>query len=153
SGDPVFAVRGGASGVESVGIGDLDVRTQADGRVWVHYTPHDPNRFVSAASVLEGESGAGDLERKLVLLGVTGLGLIDYQSTPLGERMPGIEIHAQVLENIFDGALLTRPRWGAWVEALAFLLAGLMVVYCVPRLSPGRSAGLLVLLLIGLGLG
>jgi serine phosphatase RsbU (regulator of sigma subunit) len=65
--------------------------------------------------------------------------------------MPGIEIHAQVLENVFDGALLMRPRWAAWVEGLALFVAGLVVVCSVPRLSPGRSTGLLVLLLITLG--
>src|SRR5439155_25047841 len=66
----------------------------------------------------------------------------------LGERMPGLEIHAQVLENVFDGALLMRPRWATWAEGLALLVAGLIVVCSVPRLSPGRSTGLLLLLLI-----
>ena len=125
--------------------------TQDDGRLWLHYTPHDPARFVSAARVLDGQTDPEELERKLVLLGVTGLGLIDYQSTPLGERMPGIEIPAQVLENVFDGALLTRPRWAPWAEALAFLAAGLAVVVLVPWLAPGRSTALLAVLLLALG--
>lgn len=151
SGEAIFAVHGGSGGVEAVSIGDLSVPTQSDGRVWVHYTPHDADRFIPAAEVLEEEADAGRFERKLVLVGVTGLGLIDYQSTPLGERMPGIEIHAQVLENVFDGALLMRPRWAPWIEALAFVIAGLAVVYCVPRFSPGRSTALLVLVVITLG--
>jgi len=151
SGEPIFVVRGGVSGVEAVEIGDLVVPTQSDGRLWVHYTPHDASRFVSAADVLGGTADPAQLEGKLVLLGVTGLGLIDYQSTPLGERMPGVEIHAQVLENVFDGALLVRPRWATWVEGLALLVAGLVVVCSVPRLSPGRSTVLLLLLLITLG--
>jgi len=148
SGEALFFVRGGAAGVEAVGFGDLTVPTQSDGRLWVHYTPHDASRFISAADVLGGEVDNAQLERKLVLVGVTGLGLIDYQTTPLGERMPGIEIHAQVLENVFDGALLMRPRWAAWVEGLALFVVGLVVVCSVPRLSPGRSTILLVLLLI-----
>ena len=153
AGEPAFAVRGGAAGVEAVVIGDLSVPTQADGRLWVHYTPHDPSRFISAAAMLDGDADPAELGRKLVLVGVTGLGLIDYQSTPLGERMPGIEIHAQVLENIFDGALLMRARWAPWIEALAFVVVGLIVVYSVPRLSPMRSTTLLVVLLIALGAG
>jgi serine phosphatase RsbU (regulator of sigma subunit)/CHASE2 domain-containing sensor protein len=152
AGVQAFAVRSGAAGIEAVGIG-VSVPTQADGRLWVHYTPHDPSRFISAADVLDGKTEPAELERKLVLVGVTALGLIDYQSTPLGERMPGIEIHAQVLENVFDGALLMRPRWAPWVEAFALLIAGLIVVYTVPRLSPARSTGLLVALLFALGGG
>jgi adenylate cyclase len=151
AGEAAFAVRGGAAGVEAVVIGDLSVPTQADGRLWVHYTPHDPSRFFSAAAILDGNADPAELERKLVLVGVTGLGLIDYPSTPTGERMPGIEIHAQVLENVFDGALLMRARWAPWIEALAFAVAGLIVVYSVPRLSPARSTALLVVLLVVLG--
>jgi serine phosphatase RsbU (regulator of sigma subunit) len=152
SGAPLFAVHGGAGGVDAVSIGDLSVPTQPDGRIWVHYTPHDPDRFISAAELLEGHAESARIERKLVLVGVTGLGLIDYQSTPLGERMPGIEIHAQVLESIFDGDLLMRPRWAVWIETFALVVAGLIVVYCVPRFSPRRSSALVALVLIALGL-
>jgi serine phosphatase RsbU (regulator of sigma subunit) len=152
SGAPLFAVHGGAGGVDAVSIGDLSVPTQPDGRIWVHYTPHDPDRFISAAELLEGHAESARIERKLVLVGVTGLGLIDYQSTPLGERMPGIEIHAQVLESIFDGDLLVRPRWAFWIETFALVVAGLIVVYCVPRFSPRRSSALVALVLIALGL-
>jgi serine phosphatase RsbU (regulator of sigma subunit)/CHASE2 domain-containing sensor protein len=151
TGEALFFVRGGAAGVELVGFGDLTVPTQPDGRLWVHYTPHDASRFISAADVLGEEIDYAQLEGKLVLVGVTGLGLIDYQTTPLGERMPGIEIHAQVLENVFEGTLLMRPRWAAWVEGLALFVVGLVVVCSVPRLSPGRSTFLLGLLLVMLG--
>ena len=87
-GEPLFVVQGSAAGVKSVGIGGLTVPTQQDGRLWVHFTPHDTSRFISAAGVLTGESDMGQFERKLVLVGVTGLGLIDYPDTPLG-RMQG----------------------------------------------------------------
>lgn len=151
SGEPLFVVQGGAGGVEGVGIGDLVVPTQSDGRLWIHYTPHDSGRFISAADVLNGEADNAQIESKLVLLGVTGLGLIDHQTTPLGERMPGIEIHAQVLENVFDGTLLMRPRWALWVEGLILFVAGVIFIYAVRRLSPGRSVVLLVLSLTTLG--
>ena len=151
AGEPLFSVQGGAAGVEDVGIGDIRVPTQGDGRVWVHYTPHDPDRFVSAADVLDGTAVSTRLARKLVLVGVTGLGLVDYQSTPLGERMPGIEIHAQLLENVFDGALLMRPRWAPAAEALALFVGGLIVLFSVPRVSPVRSVACLIVLLLALG--
>src|SRR5262249_61464831 len=107
--NPLFTVSSDRTGVQAVGIGDLTIPTQPDGHVWVYYTPHNASRYVSAADVLAGSVDDSELERKLVLVGLTALGLIDYQTTPLGDRMPGVEIHAQVLENIFDGRLLSRP--------------------------------------------
>lgn len=150
SGNPLFTVSSDKTGVQAVGIGDLTVPTQRDGQIWVHYTPHNASRYVSAFDVLAGTVDNAELESKLVLVGLTALGLIDYQTTPLGERMPGVEIHAQVLENIFDGNLLSRPRWAPWAEAAAFLALGLVIVYAVPRLTPRRSGILLAVLLAAL---
>ena len=132
---PLLSVRVGAAGVESVGIGGLLVPTEPDGSVRLRFSRTDPARFVSAADVLAGKADPHLFERKLVLIGVTALGLSDYQATPVTERMSGVEIHAQVLESIFDGDLLSRPRAAAWAEAALLLLAGLGLVLVVPRLA------------------
>jgi CHASE2 domain-containing sensor protein/serine phosphatase RsbU (regulator of sigma subunit) len=150
SGDPVFTVNSDATGVRSIGVGGVNIPTQRDGHIWVHYTPHNTARYVSAADVLAGTVDDSDLGGMLVLVGLSALGLIDYQTTPLGERMPGVEIHAQVLENIFDGKLLSRPRWAPWAEGAAFLVFGLLLVYAVPRLTPRRSGVLLAAVLAAL---
>ena len=48
----------------------------------------------------------------MVLIGVTGLGVLDFKTTPLGEFIPGVAIHAQVIENLFNGVSLVRRRRG-----------------------------------------
>ena len=100
-----------AATVQGIAIGDFAVPTEGDGAVRIYYSRRMPNRFVSAIDVLEGRVDPARLQQKLVLIGVTGLGLLDYQNTPVGERMPGSEIHAQLVENLFDQTLLRRPAW------------------------------------------
>lgn len=131
-GSPTFNVFTDQSGIRSVGVGDLDIPTRPDGTIWVHYSPHDPARFISAADILEGNIPIPELESKLVLIGFTGLGLVDFPSTVLGERVPGVEIHAQVLESIFDSTILIRPNWALWLEAALILFLGITVVYGFP---------------------
>lgn len=150
---PAFGVRVG-HGVEAIGIGDLAVPTAPDGSVWIHFARSDPARFVSAARVLAGAVEPARFERKLVLIGVTAVGLSDYRATPVADRMAGVEIHAQLLEGIFDRDLLSRPRVALGVELLAFAAGGALLVLLVPRLGARRSAALFVLLsgvLLGLG--
>ena len=146
TGEPVLTVRVGPSGVEAVGIRDLLVPTEPDGSVRVHFARHDPSRFVSAADVLAGTFDRQLFERKLVLIGVTALGLSDYQATPVADRMSGVEIHAQLLEGIFDGDLLSRPRAVAWAEAGVLLAGGLLLILVVPRLPPPASVAIYVLM-------
>ena len=145
-GEPLLTVRTGASGVEAVGIGNLFVPTEPDGSVRVHFARPDPARFVSAADVLAGKVAPHLLERKLVLIGVTALGLSDYQATPVVDRMAGVEIHAQLLENIFDTDLLARPRAVVWAEAAMLLACGLVLVLMMPRSSPLASVAVYTLM-------
>jgi serine phosphatase RsbU (regulator of sigma subunit) len=134
----------------SVVLGDLAIPVQSDGSFYVYFAPHDPQRFVSAAEVFSGEAAAELLAHKVVLIGVSGLGLLDYQATPLGERIPGVEVHAQILEQIFDGAYLRRPAGAPWIEALALLLAGLAFITLVPRTRTSVAALLLAAALLAI---
>src|SRR5262249_23587476 len=80
------------------------------------------------------------LNKKLVLIGLTGLGMVEDKHTPLGVSMPGVEIHAQLLENLFDGTTLRRPGWAAPAESLAFLLLGTLLLVVTPRWKPRNAA-------------
>ena len=144
---PAFGVRSDGGGVRAVGVSDVWIPAESDGTMWVHFAPHDVSRYVSAAAVLTGEVAPERLERKLVLVGVTALGFGDQHITPLRESLPGVELHAQALENILDGRVLVRPRWAAWVEVAALLAAGLLVVTLTPVVGMLRAA----LLAAGLG--
>ena len=108
AGEPSYTVEVTPRGVERVSVAGLTVPTESDGAVWIHYAPHAPGRFVSAGDVLDGRAPPSLFERKLVLVGVTALGLGDYHATPVSTPMSGVEIHAQLLENIFDADLLSR---------------------------------------------
>jgi serine phosphatase RsbU (regulator of sigma subunit) len=132
----------------------MSVPLDRRGGLWVHFSRSNTGRFVSAADVLDGTVDAGRFEHKLVLIGFTGLGLIDFQATPLGERMAGTEIHAQILENIFDGNALQRPAWASQVERVVLVICGSLLIVLVPRLRPRLSAVLYVVMtgaLIGAG--
>jgi serine phosphatase RsbU (regulator of sigma subunit) len=128
--------------VEGIEVGRAFVPTEPDGGVRLHFSPRNAERFVSAVDVLEQKLDPHRLREQIVIVGVTGIGLGDYHGTPLGVAMPGSEIQAQLLENIVDGALLTRPAWARGAEAAAVLLLGALLVWTVPAWGV-RNAGLL----------
>ena len=109
---------------------------------------------MSAFEVLSGKVTRA-LRHKIVLVGVIGLGVLDYKSTPLGEFIPGVEIHAQVVEDLFNGVALVRPDMAVRVETAAFILCGLILIAFIPRLSALQGINLvvgLVLLLLLAGI-
>jgi adenylate cyclase len=142
----------GEDGVRQVVLGDVRIRTDPDGAVWVRYGVADGSRLVSAADVLRGAAGER-LRQKLVLLAPTGLGLVDQPATALGVRVPGVLIRAQLLENIFEGSWLYRPRWAATVEGALFALLALVYLGAVPQRAPRSAFVLLAATLLATGLG
>jgi adenylate cyclase len=152
-GAPGLTVRVGR-GIEAVGIADRVIPTQRDGSVWIHFGRSDPARFVSADDVFSGTVAPERFKSKLVLVGVTATALSDHQATPVADRMAGVEIHAQLLEGIFDGDLLSRPPFTLEAELIALAASGLLLVLLVPQLRAWNSAALFLALsaaMLGLG--
>jgi serine phosphatase RsbU (regulator of sigma subunit) len=106
--------------------------------------------MVSAYELLSGKANPELVRGKIVLVGVTGLGVLDHKSTPLGEFVPGVEIHAQLVENLINGVSLMRPALATWYEAIAFIACGLMLIWFIPRLSALQGINLAVFLVLAL---
>ena len=104
-------VRVNEAGVQSVAVPGLEVPTDRNGQFWVHFNKHDPARYVSAKDVLAGHAcrrtgcAAGSS-----CIGTSATGLLDLKTTPLDPAMPGVEVHAQILESVLTKSLLVQPE-------------------------------------------
>ena len=74
--------------------------------------------------------------RRLVLIGTSAVGLLDAKTTPLDPVMPGVEVHAQVLESALGQSVLSEPDYALGAELLAALVLGAAIVWLAPILSP-----------------
>ena len=136
-----FAIRTNEAGIEGVVLAGQLVTTARDGTVWPYLTHSNPARYVSAVDLIEGNIPPGRLAGHLILVGTSAIGLEDFRATPLGVAMAGVEIHAQVLENIIAKSLLIRPNYTIAVELVTTLVLCLLVIIFAPALS----ASLLIL--------
>jgi adenylate cyclase len=135
TGAAALEVSTNGSGVQTVGVADVQVPTQPGGDIWLHFASirSTLDRYVSAREVLDGKVDEDRIRDKLVLVGLTGAGVTDMRTTPLGELVPGIEIQAQVIETIVEGRFLLRPTWLKWAESGFIMGAGLLLIWYVPR--------------------
>ena len=141
TGSPAIQLALDSRGVKSVAVADLRVPTQSNGEIWLHFAEARSGaaRYVSAAAVLAGKVDPDLLADKLVMIGLTGLGLSDQPTTALGERVPGVEIQAQSIEALFDGRMILRPWWMKWLETLLTGAIGALLIWIMPR-SHGPNA-------------
>src|SRR5712672_327065 len=149
--DTIF-IKSEKAGIKSVAVKGFEVPTDRNGQLWIHFARRDPSIYVSASDVLEGRVAPERIARKLVLIGTSAVGLLDLKTTPIDPVMPGVEVHAQVLESALTRAVLSQPNYGIVVELCAAILLGLLVIAFEPMLGPiGLVAvgGLFASLLVG----
>ena len=142
SGSGTILIKADKNGIQSIGVKGLQIPTDKNGQLWVHYAPADPSIYVSAIDVLEGKVPQDRIAGKLVLIGTSATGLNDIKTTPVSPVMPGVEIHAQVLESALTGDMVSQPNYGIGIELLGAILLGLLVIAFAPNLGPMRLVGL-----------
>ena len=92
-----------AGALDGLRLGPDLIRTNPAGEIWVHYRHDDPRLYVPAADVLDDsatERVRPLIEGQIVLIGTSTAGLLDLRTTALGETVPGVSIHAQIIDRI-----------------------------------------------------
>ena len=126
SGESAF---GEEYGVVAIRNGDLTIQTDASGDIRVYFARSDPRRSIPAWKALEPGADLSDLRGAIVFFGASAALLSDIVATPLSAAMPGVEAHAQIVEQLLSGQTLRRPDWAPSAEwiATALICAALVV--------------------------
>jgi adenylate cyclase len=73
----------------------------------------------------------------MVLIGTSAAGLLDLKVTPIHPALPGVELHAQLLESALTGSTLSRPGYTAVVELALAALLSLILIALAPKVNAG----------------
>src|SRR5215468_846763 len=122
---------GQSTGIAAIRIGDAIVPTNAAGEILLHDTGHVPERFIPAWRVLSPDFDAGKVAGMIVLIGTSAEAIKDIRTTPLAPVIPGVEIHAQVIEQILAQDFLRRPDWIPSAERIAFIALGVVLIVAI----------------------
>jgi len=136
SGSGTILIKSEKAGIKSLGIRGLQLPTDGHGQLWIHYARQDPSLYVPVTNVLEKTVAPEMIAGKLVLIGTSAVGLNDIKTTPVSQNMPGVEIHAQILESALTGAVISQPIYGLVLELAAAMLFGLLVIAFAPLFGP-----------------
>lgn len=153
TGGKAFAVKTNDAGIFSVVVGGVEVPTDSNASIWPWFNASNRNRYVSAGEVLSGADSARTLAGKMVLIGTSAVGLEDYRATPVASAMPGVEIHAQVIENILTKSFLLRPNYALGMELVFISVIGLLMIWLLPKVGAILSAITAVIVLGGFSAG
>ncbi len=84
--------------------------TTIKGRNFIKLNFYRKIPYISAVDVLNGVYPRENLKGKIVLVGVTEMGIYDMRPTPVDPIAPGVELHFTALSNIIKGDCLKESK-------------------------------------------
>lgn len=140
SGGSGVSAFGQKTGVERVKVGRTILETRGNGELLLRFSTSDPKRYLPAHTILSGTHDSRDVIGRLILIGSSATGLMDLRATPLEASVPGVEVHAQALEQMLDGSYLRRPAYATGLELSFLAFVGLLVAWLIRRYGPLTAA-------------
>ena len=90
----------------------------------------------SYLDVQEGKIPADAFRRKVVLLGVTANEFAPGYKTPRLRQINGLELTANVVENLINRKHISRPAWALPLEIIILLYFGFFLMFIIPKVQP-----------------
>ncbi len=118
--------------------GDYNIPVEHDGLIWVYYRKFEGDDYLSAHKIVNPahhDEVRQKIKGKIILVGSSAEGLKDLRSTALEPFQPGVEIHANVIEQILQNDYLLRPDITIVAEATYILFAGLLMIILAPFIN------------------
>ncbi len=126
-------------GIQRISARPYKINSDPNGIIWIKYKKSDKNQYISAGDVYDGKFQSDFFTDKYVLIGASAQGLFDLVKTPLGITIPGVEVHANVIENILDQSYLIRNPNTYIFELLFSIIVALITFILSQRVKPKLS--------------
>jgi adenylate cyclase len=120
---------GAETGIVDIKVGAFTAKTDPAGRVQLYDTGPVPQRVVPAWRVLTGELPDDALDGRIAFVGTSAIGLKDLRATPLNPVAAGVELHAQIAEQILTATFLDRPDWATGAEFVGLAVFALVLIW------------------------
>ncbi len=141
-------------GLNRISARPYKISSDPNGIIWIRYKNPIKSQYISASSVFEGKFPDNFFKDKYVLIGASAQGLFDLVKIPLGLTVPGVEVHANVIENIIDQSFLIRNPNTYIFELLFVFIVSVLTFLISQKIKPKYSlsiffSSLIVVIIIG----
>jgi CHASE2 domain-containing sensor protein len=137
-----------ASGVEAIKLRPYSISTNPNAMLWIKFKKPMKDQYVSAVDILNNKFDKKKLEGKILLIGSSAQGLFDFVGVSNGKVIPGVEVHANIIENIINNDYLHRDNYTFLIEMVMMIIGMLLAYFFAGNVKPKFSLFSYVFILI-----
>jgi len=140
------------AGIELVKTRNNIIPSNQNGIINIKYKEFNKENYISAADIIENNFDKKKVENKIILIGSSAQALFDFVKIPNGKIIPGVEIHAHIIDNILNNESIIKNFSTQALENIIFLLLLISLLFVPMKIKPKFSITFFIGLIITINL-
>lgn len=137
------------NGVNNIQLNNLTIPTDRYGRLLINFRGKEKTfKYISAVDIYNNNFKQEDIENKIALVGTSAAALMDLRATPFESIFPGVEVHANAIDNIITQDFLYKSSWIDGLNITLIFLLTFLTFFTIRKvhiaLTPFFIAALLI---------
>lgn len=134
------------SGVEDIKLKSNYINTDRHGRIFLNFRGKFKSyKYISALDIYNNTIDKKDIYGKFILIGTSAHGLMDMRSTPMDSVIAGVELHANMIDNLLNNDMLSKPYWAEIADICIIIIISAIVIFLFPNFSLAGIFSLFIL--------
>lgn len=117
------------NGISNIVLDDISIPTDRYGRMLINFRGAERSfKYISAIDIYNNSFDKREIDGKIVLIGTSAAGLFDLRATPFDSIFPGVEVHANIIDNILMQDFIYKASWLDGANILIIFVLSIIVV-------------------------
>tara|TARA_A100001011_G_scaffold215137_1_gene223118 strand:- start:121 stop:2124 length:2004 start_codon:yes stop_codon:yes gene_type:complete len=132
-------VKTGDYGIELIKTRKNIIPSDQNGVINIKFRSFDKENYISAIDVINNDFDKNIIENKIILIGSSAQALFDIVKTANGKVVPGVQIHAHIIDNILNNESIIKNFYTQIAENIIFILLIIFLVLIPIKIKPKFS--------------
>ncbi len=132
-------VKTGDYGIELIKTRKNIIPSDQNGVINIKFKDFDKENYISAIDVINNDFDKKRIENKIILIGSSAQALFDIVKTANGKVVPGVQIHAHIIDNILNNESIIKNFYTQIAENIIFILLIIFLIFIPIKIKPKFS--------------
>ena len=132
-------VKSNKSGIELIKTRKNSIPSDQNAVINIKFNKFSKENYVSAIDVINNDFDEKRIKNKIILIGSSAQALFDIVKISNGKTVPGVEVHAHIIDNILKNESIIKNIYTHLAENIIFLILLIFLIFIPIKIKPKFS--------------
>ena len=132
-------VKSNKNGIELIKTRKNSIPSDQNAVINIKFNKFSKENYVSAIDVINNDFDKKRIKNKIILIGSSAQALFDIVKISNGKTVPGVEIHAHIIDNILKNESIIKNIYTQLAENIIFLILVIFLIFIPIKIKPKFS--------------